>query len=351
MAQELNADETPLRIPIPAVGFQPPVYGIRRAKGPFVLDGNINKPFWEDAPFTEPFQDIEGPSRPIPRFQTRAKMLWDDGALYIAAQLQGDEIWAGVTQRDDVIFHDNDFEVFIDTDSDTQMYYEFEMNALNTVWDLFLPRAYRDGGAPVDSWDIKGLRTAVHIDGELNNPNADNTGWSVEIVMPFRTMMETLRRPEPPKPGDYWRINFSRVQWTVDNIDGKFVKRTGADGKPLPEDNWVWAPTGVVNIHYPELWGFAFFLDEQGKGGCAIPKTERMKWELRRVYYAEHAYFDRHGCFCGDLDTVMQETGLAVAQGIKLECTAHGFEAYCTGSMGETAVIFHDGRTAVISQP
>ena len=34
-----------IRIPIPAVDFQPPVYICRRATKPFHLDGNINKPF------------------------------------------------------------------------------------------------------------------------------------------------------------------------------------------------------------------------------------------------------------------------------------------------------------------
>ena len=87
---------------------------------------------------------------PAPRFGTRVKMLWDDENLYIGAQLYGDEIWGNVTGRDEVIFQDNDFEIFIDPDSDTQQYYEFEMNVLNTVWDLFLPAAYRDGGNAVN---------------------------------------------------------------------------------------------------------------------------------------------------------------------------------------------------------
>ncbi len=76
---------------------------------------------------------------PLPRFLTRAKMLWDDENFYFGAQLDGNEIWGHVTKRDDIIFQDNDFEIFIDPDSDTAQYYEFEMNVLNTVWDLFLP--------------------------------------------------------------------------------------------------------------------------------------------------------------------------------------------------------------------
>ena len=59
------------------------------------------------------------------------------------------------------------------------------MNALNTVWDLMLTKPYRDGGKPINAFDIQGMQTAVHIDGELNNPKADNKRWMVEVVMPF----------------------------------------------------------------------------------------------------------------------------------------------------------------------
>ena len=50
------------------------------------------------------------------------------------------------TKKNQVIFHDNDFEVFIDPDGDNHNYYEFEMNALNTMWELTLVKPYRDGG-------------------------------------------------------------------------------------------------------------------------------------------------------------------------------------------------------------
>ena len=55
----------------------------------------------------------------------------------------------GMTEKNGVIFHDNDFEVFIDPDGDNHQYYEFEMNALNTIWELTLPRPYRAGGEAV----------------------------------------------------------------------------------------------------------------------------------------------------------------------------------------------------------
>jgi len=55
---------------------------------PLVIDGRLDEPAWQAAPWTEDFVDIEGIRRPTPRFRTRAKMLWDNDYLYIGAELE-----------------------------------------------------------------------------------------------------------------------------------------------------------------------------------------------------------------------------------------------------------------------
>lgn len=337
------------RIAIPQSGFQPPVYYCKRATKPFHLDGNINKEFWADAPFTDLFVDIEGDIRPKPRYETRAKMLWDDENLYFGAVLYGDEIWATLTERDCVIFYDNDFEIFIDPDSDTHQYFEFEMNALNTVWDLFLTKPYRDrGGRPLNGWDIKGLKTAVHIEGTLNDANADNRCWMVEVVMPFAALKEMAQDCRTPRAGDYYRVNFSRVQWLVDQKEGRYEKRINPEtGRAFPEDNWVWAPTGLINIHYPELWGFVFFT-ENGES-YDIPAVEYIKWELRRIYYYEHRYFDDYGHFTADLDALEMPEKPAICP--RVEVMSEGFVLSCDCPQEEKRVLLYDdGKVEVLDR-
>ena len=297
---------TNITIPVPAVPFAPPVYTCHRAKKPFELDGNINKPFWEDAPYTDEFLDIEGSHMPLPRFVTRAKMLWDDENLYVAAVLDGDEIWGHQTERDSVIFLDNDFEIFVDPDSDTYHYYEFEMNVLNTVWDLFLSEPYRDGGSGLNGYDMHGLRTAVHVDGSINDPSAENKCWSVEVVIPFAALYEYQKERRAPKNGEFYRMNFSRVQWKVDIKDNTYVKRTNEAGNVLPED-------------------------------------EYRKWELRKLYYAENILFETTGSYSDSL-TVLQETLAAYAPNdfnktvkaldYTIETTSHSYLITCPSADG-----------------
>ena len=109
-----------------------------------------------------------------------------------------------------MIFHDNDFEVFIDPDGDTHEYYELEMNALGTVWDLLLVDPYRDGGRPLNFWDIRACSTGVGCAGPSTTrptgPRLD--AWRSRCRA---GSCGRPRRSRPPRPGDQWRINFSRV--------------------------------------------------------------------------------------------------------------------------------------------
>jgi hypothetical protein len=183
-------------------------------------------------------------------------MLWDEECFYVAAELEEPDVWGTLTERDAVIYHDNDFEVFIDPDGDGELYAELELNALGTEWDLLLVRPYKDGGPALDGWDMRGLRTAVFVDGTLNAPGDRDRGWTVEIAIPWRALDELTRAALPPAPGDVWRVNFSRVQWRHDVQGGRYVKRT--DPQPRtgrPEDNWVWSPQWMIDMHAPERWG------------------------------------------------------------------------------------------------
>jgi hypothetical protein len=228
-------------------------YECLRATSPILVSGKIDDPQWNCAPWTDYFVDIEGDKQANPRFKTRVKMMFDDNYFYIAADMEEPHLWATLTEHDSVIFHDHDFEVFIDPDGDAERYFEFEINALNTTWDLFLPRAYRDGGSADNSWEANAI-TAVHLRGTLNDSRDVDDGWSVEIAFPW-TCFANGGMPVPPRFGDVWRVNFSRVEWPIIALpDGSYEKPAGCK-----EDNWVWAPQGVVDMHQPEQWGFVEF--------------------------------------------------------------------------------------------
>ena len=224
-----------------------------------VIDGRMSDAAWGRARWSEVFTDIEGAGRPAPRFRSRFKMLWDDRYWYIAAELEEPDLWATIREHDAVIFRDNDFELFVDPSGTAHRYFEVEVNQFATVWDLFLPKPYREGGHAVNEWNIVGLKIAVSLQGTINDPRDRDRGWTVELAIPWAAFADSGHNLVPPHNGDRWRVNFSRVEWDVDTLHGTYAKRMDAAGKPRPEHNWVWSPQGVVNMHVPERWGVVRF--------------------------------------------------------------------------------------------
>ena len=229
---------------LPLAGMAQPVYDCYRTEGKIKVDGLVTDKEWAAAELCTEFRDIRGDGFAAPKYLTTMRMLWDDDNLYVSAVLEEPDVKASVSRRDDIVYHDNDFEVFLNPYGDKRLYYELEVNALGTVMDLLMEKPYSEGGTYMMTWDFPGLEIAVKVQGTLNRSGDMDQGWSVEMKIPF----DGLRRGgEDPRNHKIWRVNFSRVEWLT-----------------KPEENWVWAPTGVVDIHHPLRWGYLRFIEADG---------------------------------------------------------------------------------------
>ncbi len=298
--------EAPRVAPIPAaspttprpITAPPREYACALTKTAPTLDGKLDDAGWIAAPWTEDFLDIQGPSLPAPRFRTRVKMLWDHTHFYIAAELREPHLWATLKSHDEIVFHDNDFEVFLDPDGDTREYYEIEVNAIGTIFDLYLHKRYKEDGPAEHAWNAEGLRTAIHLDGTLNDASDVDRAWTLEWAIPWAAFQpptlslpsfrEKARAAAAPKIGDEWRVNFSRVQWTT-TLEGSTPTKSAptppindsytqpappVDAAPStppvpykkvagkPEDNWVWSPQWQIDMHDPKYWGRVRFVKD-----------------------------------------------------------------------------------------
>jgi len=344
--------------PQPKIKFSPKSYICYRTDKPINVDGKINESAWSKVRWTDYFEDIQGNLKPMPRYKTRVKMLWDNKYLYVAAEIQEPNLWATLRQRDTVIFYNNDFEVFIDPNGDTYDYYELEMNALKTAWDLLLLRPYRDAqpgqNVAINGFDETGLKIGVELNGTLNNPSDKDKGWNLEVAMPWNILKECAPNGLPPKAGDQWRINFSRVEWRLHSVNGKYEKVINpATNKPYPEDNWVWSPQGIINMHYPEMWGFIQFSNKVAGTGTdkfVVYPKEKAKWALRKVYYNERTYFMNNGKYTNDIDKLNLQNYKVPGYNWPptVELTQHNYEADLKSKDGNiTIIITNDGQVLV----
>ncbi len=103
-----------------------------RTPAPILIDGDLTKQSWTRAARSPRFGDMVTGDPGY--FDTRAAALWDDQNLYVAFWIEEPFVEAALTERDSLIFNENDVELFIDGGD---CYYEFEINALGTVYEVF----------------------------------------------------------------------------------------------------------------------------------------------------------------------------------------------------------------------
>lgn len=269
-----------------AVLTEPRSYDCFRTVDKITIDGKLDESSWKRAQSSETFVDIRGEGYPVPSKTTTVKMTWDDDNLYIAATLIEDNIVANLTQRDTIIYYDNDFEVFIDPDGDGIRYFEIENNARGVIFDLMLEKPYRSNGSFFIPWNCEGLQLAVGLNGTLNKEDDVDNSWTVEMAIPFDALTFDFNNP---KKYPTWRINFSRVQHLV---------------KGQPEENWVWSPTGRVDMHMPDRWGFLHFLNAPAgarmKGGHDLDMhAYKLLWAM---FYAQLDNYKEKGEYLRSAD-------------------------------------------------
>ncbi|MEO6844120.1 MAG: carbohydrate-binding family 9-like protein, partial [Ginsengibacter sp.] len=250
-------------------------YTVLRTTQKMMIDGKDDEKDWGKAPWTQVFTDIETGGQINSEHEAKCKMLWDDSSLYLFVKFKERDLWASIRNHDAPVFQDNAFEMFIAPGGETYNYFEFQINAYRTVWDLFMPKPYRNGGIGLTSWDIKGLQKAVHLDGTLNNPTDTDRSWSIELAVPFSSV--SMNGSHNPTIGTIWRMNFSRVQWDLDTLNGEYFRRKDkVTGKLFPEHYSVWSPQGIINLHYPERYGYVLFSDTLSTKSFLSPEVEKL---------------------------------------------------------------------------
>ena len=233
-------------------------YTSRMAKRPIKVDGNLNEYDWKQAVLISDFEDIEGAAKPKPTYSTSVKMMWDSQYLYIGAVLEEPHLWGTLKKHDDIIYRDHDFEVFIDPMGDGEQYFEIEINVLGTIMDLFMNKPYKKGGTFDMGWNTTGIQSKIIANGTINDNTDIDSGWTLEMAIPF-TAISRNNRTASPSTTNPWRINFSRVQWTLEPDGKTYRKKLNENKRTISEHNWVWNPTGVIDMHVPVKWGYLYF--------------------------------------------------------------------------------------------
>ncbi len=256
-----------------------PVYHVNEIPDNLIkIDGKLDEPQWKSgSPIT--FRDLANDE--IPLHRGNCKMLWDSSYLYISYYLLDPNIFASVMQSPDegpekppvgetwargketeIMSNDPFVKFFLDPDGDGFHYIELHVNAANATADLILekpygPYAYMELGLLPKykpsfykyqnaNWKcfLEGTKTAVHLDGTINNSSDFDHGWSIEIAIPWTTLQKYTSSFCPPANVKTWKAHVGRVFYTK---------------KGTPRRYWTWPVFDVFDCHTPAQWGILNF--------------------------------------------------------------------------------------------
>jgi len=166
-------------------------------------------------------------------YHTQVKVLYSEAGIYFLFQNEDDTITATLEKDNSDLYNEDVVEVFLWTDEQYPMYFEYELSPLNYELPILIPKVGNDffGWLP---WHYEGTRKTRH---QTNISKKDNivVGWTAEFFIPY-DLLKPLGKV-PPQEGTKWRANMYRIDYDRE--------------EPVW---WSWQPI-VNNFHDHELFG------------------------------------------------------------------------------------------------
>ena len=206
----------------------------------FEVTGTGEHAAWRQAEWT-PLRRRQPDGHP---YETRFKTLYSKTGLYFL--MEGTDRKLTTTMKEDFmnLWTEDVFEVFLWTDEQYPVYFEYEISPLNRELPILIPNF---GGQFLGwrPWHYEGerlTRKATSTTGGPKESQASVEAWRAEFFIPY-ALLRPLQNV-PPKPGTRWRANFYRVDYD----DGKSTQ-------------WEWARVGR-SFHDYQNYGELVFADK-----------------------------------------------------------------------------------------
>jgi hypothetical protein len=201
------------------------------------VDGKLDEAAWQRAVAVTNFRVPVTLAEPVSR--TEARLLWDKDYLYVGFRALDQDVWGYLKEHDDSTCREDVLEVFIQPDAANGSYYNFEINALGTCLDGWIPMGKRGLMGRGIRWNCPGLKIATQVSGTLNDWKDKDESWQLEFAIPFAALPTLDGRS--PDAGDVWKFHLARYDYSV----------------YLPEDGTELtscAPLSKLDYHRYEDW-------------------------------------------------------------------------------------------------
>ena len=132
-----------------------------------------------------------------PRLATSVRVGWRNGRLLVRFDGRDEGVVATYTRRDEPLWKEDVFEVFLSPLKEPEVYYEFEVNPRGALFDARVesPEGRRATMAVDVSWNCPGFGARVRV-----QPGR----WSALLTIPLSPM-------DPAGKARRWHANFYRI--------------------------------------------------------------------------------------------------------------------------------------------
>ena len=175
----------------------------------FKVSGDGSAKQWGKTQWIDIPQRVEQPDT----YSTRAKVIYSETGIYFLFDCQDKVLNATIKEDNMNLWEEDVVEVFLWTEEDFPVYFEYEISPLNYELPIIVPNYNGDfyGWLP---WHYEGERKTQHATstrGGPKEPNAAIEGWMAEFFIPYK-LLSPLQNV-PPEPGTKWRANMYRIDY------------------------------------------------------------------------------------------------------------------------------------------
>ncbi len=185
-----------------------------RAEAPVTVDGAPSDEAWAGAEIVRDFRLWGTLGKPAS--ETALRLCYDDRYLYALFECADDDIFTLYNERDAHLWEADVVELFFEPapllGRDVPIYYEFQVAPNNAVFDARMVNSGSGGFRRWAEWDC-GMRTAVEVDGSINDWENRDGGYTVEIAIPLAAFSETIG--DEPLNGQVWKFVGARADFGV----------------------------------------------------------------------------------------------------------------------------------------
>jgi hypothetical protein len=164
-------------------------------------------------------------------YESKFKILYSAGGIYVLFNSKDDKITTKDYKDHENIFNDDVVEVFFHPDPNVNVYFEYEVNALDIELVLAISNLHGQNHKSWIPWrNNSSIIKKVNVVGGEKKINGKIQSWSAEIFFPYGVL--GLMPNVPPASGTVWNANFCRLDYDT----GSMIK-------------WSWTPTIKESFH------------------------------------------------------------------------------------------------------